>query len=812
MRKLFFFPILIYFISINTNAQSIIISGTIDDASSGEQLVAANVYEIKTLKGSVSNFYGYYSLKLPVGKTTLVYSYVGYQSEEIELNLTKDTVLNVSLTPAYELEEVVITDKGPAATVQSTQMSMVKLPMEQTKKLPVLLGETDILKTIQLLPGIQSGTEGLSGVFVRGGSPDQNLILLDGVPVYNVNHLFGFFSVFNADAIQNVSVLKGGFPARYGGRLSSVIDIKMKEGNMKEFKGEGSIGLIASKLTFEGPIIKDKTSFIVSARRTYLDVLTWPIQKAYVKSQGGDFDEYAGYFFHDINAKVNHKFSPNSRLYLSVYTGLDKAYMHYKDKEEGYVSSYEDVMKFHLKWGNLTSSLRWNYVIKPNLFSNATLTYSRYKIDIGNTWLWEINSLDEDQRNEYSFSYISGIEDFGGKVDFDYMIGPNNTLRFGAQSTYHTFKPGIQIEKYEMQGDITESLDTFVGNSNIYANEMDIYVEDEIEIGSRVKTNLGVHYSNFYVRGELYHSIQPRVATRVLLSKRISYKVSYVEMMQYIHLLANSSMGMPTDLWVPATDATKPQSSRQVASGFAFDLGGNFELTLEGYYKTMNDVIEYEEGAEYFEVLDSWENKIESGKGWAYGGEIMLQRQIGKTTGWVCYTLSWAERQFENISQGKVFPFKYDRRHDIAIVVSHKFNDHIDGGVTWVYGTGYRITLGECMYANPFSIIQDQQNNLPSYDYFEDSGYETVEHTGSRNNYKMPAYHRMDIGVNLHKQKPKYERTWSFGFYNAYNRQNAFMIFADYDWDLWDYRDSKKKIQQFSLFPIIPYFRWSVSF
>lgn len=810
--------VVIMLLSIDAFSQSYTISGTLEDASTGEQLVAANIYESSSLVGTITNYYGFYSIKLPKGKIRLVYSYVGYQAIQLDIDLGKDTIVNLSLTPSYELEEVVITDKGPAATVQSTQMSMIKLPIEQAKKMPVLLGETDVLKTIQLLPGVQSGTEGLSGIYVRGGSPDQNLILLDGVPVYNVNHLFGFFSVFNADAIQNVSLIKGGFPARYGGRLSSVLDIKMKEGNMKEFKGEGSIGLISSRLTLEGPIIKDKTSFLISGRRTYIDILTWPIQKAYSKSMGDDFDEIAGYFFHDINAKVNHKFSPKSRLYLSVYTGLDKAYMRYKDYYEDYYGYWKDDMEFSLSWGNITSALRWNYILSPKLFSNVTLTYSRYKIDISDEYSYESHSEDfEDsyyQKSDYLYSYISGIRDWGSKIDFDFIPSTNHTLRFGANNTYHTFSPGMEIEKYEETGEFTESLDTAIGNSKIYANEMFIYIEDEIKLGSRIKTNLGVHYSNFFVKGELYHSIQPRASLRYMFTNSISAKVSYAEMTQYIHLLTNSSMGMPTDLWVPATQYIRPQKSKQVALGTAFDLGSNFELTLEGYYKTMKDVIEYKEGAEYFEVLESWENKIESGKGWAYGSEIMLQKQTGKTTGWVSYTLSWANRQFQNISFGEVFPFKYDRRHDISIVVTHKFNDRIDAGMTWVYGTGYRLTLGEEMYQNLQEVLG--YLNLP-YWYFTDEYYYSgertmVEHIERRNDYKMPDYHRMDIGVNFHKQKKHFDRTLSLGAYNVYNRQNAFMIFKEEYYRDYYSGPTKKTLKQFSLFPIIPYFKYSISF
>ena len=474
MKKLLF--LLIFSLHIyGIFSQTYTISGQIEDIKSGELLVSANVYEAVTLAGSASNFYGFYSLTLPVGNVSLIYSYIGYDQQLISFELKSDTVINMKLTPNLTIKEVTVTDKGPAATVRSTQMSMVEIPMIQAKQLPVLFGEVDLIKTIQLLPGVQSGTEGLSGLYVRGGGPSENLILLDGVPVYNVNHLFGFFSVFNADAIQSFSLYKGGFPARYGGRLSSVLDIKMKEGNMNELKGTGSIGLISSNLTLEGPLIKNKASFIISGRRSYFDVFTWPIQKRYNKKQGDGYEQIAGYYLYDFNAKVNYKFSDKSRLYLSMYTGKDKAYSHYKE-----ISDYlENKNNMEFWWGNITSALRWNYIISGNMFCNVTATYSRYKMQISDDYYYvdKNNQSIDDFFYDY-FAYYSGIQDLTLKADFDYIPSPRHTIRYGINNTIHVFKPGVTVNKMELS--YISPIDTTFGIKKIIANELALYAEDEI--------------------------------------------------------------------------------------------------------------------------------------------------------------------------------------------------------------------------------------------------------------------------------------------------------------------------------------------
>lgn len=770
-------------------AQRSSVSGYITDAETGESLIGANIMNIPTGEGSAANTYGFYSLSLNKDSVQLRFSFVGYQSSLISFSLTKDTVLNVQLQSANRLEEVVVSADRPIE--ENTQMSSVDIPISQIKAMPALLGEVDVLKAIQLLPGVQSGTEGSSGIYVRGGGPDQNLILLDGVPVYNASHLFGFFSVFNADAINKVELVKGGFPARYGGRLSSVIDISMKEGNMKEFKGEGGIGLIASRLTLEGPIIKNKSSFIVSARRTYLDVIARPIIKAQARSYGEDID--MGYYFYDLNGKVNYKFSERDRLYISAYMGNDRFYM--KEKDEYYYDGQhiKDKMEAGLNWGNITTAMRWNHMFNQKLFSNTTLTYSRYRFNIFESYQSEITGEGKTENEDFYSGYLSGIQDFSLKTDFDYMPSPDHFIRSGFNIIHHTFNPGAFAFASFVDGD------TLVGASPTYAMEHALYVEDDYKINNQLKVNAGLHFSGFAVNGRYYPSLQPRISGRYLLSHDLSVKASYARMAQFIHLLTNSGIGLPTDLWVPTTERIRPQLSSQVALGLAKSIGREYELSLEGYYKNMDNLIEYKEGASFLNLDQNWENKVATGKGWSYGMEAFLQKKTGQTTGWIGYTLSWTNRQFDELNFGEVFPYKYDRRHDISVSVAHKFNERTEISSTWVYGTGNAITLPTSTYQRLTDISNPYQDD---YQYY----WEEVNTYSKRNEYRMPAYHRLDVGISRFKKTKWGERRWVFGVYNIYNRQNPFYIDVSYD------RKGRKQFKQYSLFQLIPSVSYNFSF
>lgn len=761
--------------------QKYTISGYIEDASSGEKLIGANVYDARTLSGTTTNAYGFFSLTLPSDSVALTASFIGYQPFTKNLLLDTDLEQSISLSSNVLLEAFEVKASEKIEKIQErSQMSSVSIPINQIKSMPVLLGEVDVLKALQLLPGVQGGTEGSSGLYVRGGGPDQNLVLLDGVPVYNVSHLFGFFSVFNADALNHVELVKGGFPARYGGRLSSVVDIRMKEGDMKKLTGSFSIGLISSKFTLEGPIVKDKTSFIVSGRRTYIDLLLRPI----IKAQGDG--EYGGYFFYDLNAKINHRFSDKDRLYLSAYTGDDDFYFRYNEN----INNRNESFKGDIGWGNITAVLRWNHLFSQKLFSNATLTYSRYRLQTTS----EYEDIFPDGNRDYSLAkYFSGIRDWSGKIDFDYIPSPNHYIKFGVGAIQHLFKPTANEYKTEEEG--ISALDTLINDSFINAVELSAYIEDDVKIGARLKANIGVHAASFLVGDKSYFSVQPRISARFLLHPDWSLKASYANMTQYIHLLTNSSaLSLPSDIWVPVTEKVKPQTSQQIAAGVAHSLNDNFEISVEGYYKTMKNLISYKEGANYGGGFQGWEDKVDSGEGEAYGVEFLVQKKAGKTTGFLGYTLAWSNRQFKDINFGEPFPYKFDRRHDIAISIAHRLSKRVELSGNWVYGTGNAVSLPLAEYVT---------EPHPGHDLFGNIYGGSVQYYGNRNSFRMASYHRLDLGVSFIKKKKRGERRWNFGAYNAYNRKNPFFMFSTTD------NQGNKVFKQATIFPVLPSISYS---
>ena len=800
MKKLFLYTLFLFFSTNSFSQKYYTISGYVTDGENGENLIGANVIFKNKLQGTTTNTYGFYSITVPEGQVELDFSYIGYSLESKSFNLVKDFRLNVALSSSLtNIDEVVVL--GEENVVEKTQASIVEVPIEQIKNIPALFGEVDVLKAIQLLPGVQSGGEGSSGFYVRGGGPDQNLILLDGVPVYNASHLFGFFSVFNADAIKNVRLTKGGFPSRFGGRLSSVLEIDMKEGNMKNFQAEGSIGLISAKLTLQGPIIKDKTSFIVSGRRTYIDILAQPFIKS--ANQGNP----AGYYFYDLNAKLNHKFSEKDRLYVSAYTGLDRFYYQFstgQDKVNSNDGVFSSQTAAGLQWGNITSALRWNHLFGNKLFSNATITYSNYKFDTDFNYYNKFNYETFNQADSLEFNYFSGIRDYGAKIEFDYLPSPNHFIKFGLNYTRHHFYPGtmdLYLASYINDSlDITNNIDTvFDFSKQLFSDDSYIFIEDDIKVNDRLKVNIGLHLGQFYTLGKTYLSLQPRISTRYLLNKDLSIKVSYAEMQQNIHLLSNTSSGLPNDIWVPSTDSVSPQYSKQYAASVNHIFSnGLFEFSLEGYYKNMSDLITLKGGSR-ITGFDDWRTKIDSnGLGRSYGLELFLQKKKGKTTGWIGYTLSYSERKFENINFGKWYPYKYDRRHDISIVLAHKINERIDLGLTWVYGTGNSITFADARY--PSIGVNGLNSSLNI-----GNSQNEIEYFPSRNNLRMDAYHRLDFGVNFHKIKKWGKRTWSLGVYNAYSRKNPYYIYIDESTQLVNNEIVNNRVaKQVSLFPIIP--------
>ena len=768
-----------------SSAQKFTISGHIKEGSSGESLIGATAYHSKSSSGTSANTHGFYSITLPRDSVAILYSYVGFDHQMVKLLLRQDTVLNINLISSTMLDEVVVNASKADAVHEINQMSAVSVPIEQIKSLPAFMGEVDVMRILQLMPGVGGGSEGSTGLYVRGGGPDQNLILLDGVPVYNASHLFGFFSVFNADALNHVELIKGGFPARYGGRLSSVIDINMKDGNMKKIKGEGSIGLIASKITLEGPILKDKTSFLVSARRTYIDILAQPFFKKFGEGNR------AGYYFYDLNFKLNHIINPKNRLYLSNYMGDDKGYGKSEDFYVNNNSRTDWKDNSGLRWGNIITAARWNHIISPKLFANFTGTFSRYRFELFNRYEETITTPNLPiEKTNYRVSYTSGIRDWAAKADFDFLPNPNHYIRFGGSMIDHRFSPGVLAFRSNVESDTT------VGATITYAKEFDLYAEDDWKIGSKLKVNLGIHASAFLVDGRLYKSLQPRFSTRYLLSDDFSLKASYSTMTQFIHLLTNAGLGLPTDLWVPSTARVKPQQSWQAAVGLAKTYKSMYEISLEGYYKDMRNLIEYEDGASYFDLDEDWQDKIAmNGKGESYGMEWLFQKKTGHITGWVGYTLSWTNRQFASLNFGNKYPYKYDNRHDVNVALSHAWNDRMDFSMAWVFSTGNAITLPTATY-QPANFDQNY------FGYYGDG----VQYYASRNNYRMKSYHRLDLSFSWWKNKKWGQRKWTVGIYNAYNRLNPFFMDLSYD------NNGNKKFVQYSLFPIIPSFTYSFKF
>jgi outer membrane receptor for ferrienterochelin and colicin len=806
----------LFVLSTLLSAKTYTISGTITDKESGETLIGASVFDRHSKKGTVSNAYGFYSLTLPEGEVAPVYSYVGYTGMNRIFLLDKDTVINIALERGNMLDEVTVMASRTDLGVKGTQMSAIEVPIEQIKNIPAILGEVDVIKALQLLPGVQSGTEGSAGFYVRGGGPDENLILLDEIPVYNVNHALGFFSVFNADALKSVTLYKGSFPARFGERLSSVIDIRMKDGDRNSHHGNISVGLISSKFNIEGPV-NDKTTFSLSGRRTYFDALTQPVIKWQARQEGRE-GTTAGYYFYDLNAKLSHRLSDRDRIYLSFYLGDDAVYARMKENEstESYdytaeTVTYKDYIKMNWKWGNLITALRWNHIISNKLFMNAAAAFTRYRFYLDmtteNQEIYQAAKRMDIHRS--TVGYHSGITDALLKSDFDYKPNSNHEIRFGLNYNYHTFQPDVMAIKEEISGDRDDydPINFETSNDPIFAHEMSLYAEDNVSVSDMFRVNAGLRYSTFLVQKRFYNSLQPRLAVRALVSGKFSVKAGYSGMSQYIHLLSNSSISLPTDLWVPVTKRIEPMNTHQVSLGAFYNWNNFIDLSAELYYKTMDNIIEYRDGASFFGISTGWEDKVNTGRGWSYGLELLAQKSVGKTTGWAGYTWSKSERLFDRKGQeinfGRPFPAKFDRRHDFNVTLSHKFSERFDMGATWIYSTGNVASLALQEY-------RPATNETQSSAYW--SYRSSLPYHESRNNYRMPDYHRLDLGFNFHKKTKHGTRTWNIGIYNVYNRLNPFFVMPATEYDNTTGQDNKKVLKQISIFPIIPSVSYSYKF
>lgn len=781
------------------------ISGYVTDGASSETLIGANILESRQHQGTTTNPYGFFSITLPAGVVNLQFSYLGYTNLQQRLTLNKDTVLNIRMEDNTLLQEVVILSDKTETGIMATQMGTNEIPMAQIRNTPSILGETDVMKTIQLMPGVQAGVEGSAGLYVRGGGPDQNLILLDGVPIYNVDHLFGFFSVFTPEAVKKVTLFKSSFPARFGGRLSSVVDVRTNDGDMQKYHGVISVGLLTSKLNFEGPIIKDRTSFNISARRSYIDLMMKPFMPK---------DETVSYYFYDMNAKINHKFSDRSRLFLNFYNGKDHFLNDLKEISGEEIIS-DDRTQFN--WGNTVASGRWNYVFNNKLFSNTTIAYSNYQLHLNSSAYMLNNRINE---STYKSDYRSGIRDWSYQIDFDYNPVPTHHIKFGAGYLYHDFRPEVSTSKIQNKEDNAVKQDTLynnMANSQVYAHEVSAYVEDNFDLTSRFRVNAGLHFSMFQVQKKSYFSVQPRLSLRYQLLRDVAIKASYTKMSQYVHLLSSTPIAMPTDLWVPVTSKVKPMQAHQFSLGGYYSGLPGWQFSIEGYYKNMRNVLEYKDGVSFLGSSAGWEDKVEMGHGRSMGFELMIEKTLGKTTGWLAYTLAKSDRKFAKggVNNGERFPYKYDRRHNIGLSVTHKFSERIDIGATWTFATGGTTTIPE----EVTGLIHPSTgagNGLGMEFHPVGSGDSFVtenDYVERRNNYRLPSSHRLNIGINFNKKTKHGLRTWNISLYNAYNAMNPTFVYrSTKETSNGPFTTSEPVIKKLTILPCIPSVTYTYKF
>jgi predicted transport protein len=773
-------------------------SGYIIEEKTGEPIIGAQLTILENNKACISNEFGFFSLTVEKGNYTAVIRASGFPNDTLFVDLNQNQELKIQLNDdVNEIEEVEVNAKR-LDNVNSTKIGQIELDIELIKKLPAFLGEVDVIKAIQLLPGVSSVSEGGQGFYVRGGSPDQNLVLLDNTHVYNAAHLFGFFSVFNSDAIKNVNLIKGGMPSNFGGRLSSVLEVNMNEGNNKQYKVTGGIGLISSRLTLEGPIVKEKGSFIVSARRTYIDVF----MKQFIKESSS----FSGtsYYFYDFNAKFNYNIGKKDKLYLSGYYGKD--YFNFGNKEDDF--------SVKMPWGNAIASLKWTHLFSNKLFMNTSLNFTDYLFSFGSS------------QENFNIEIKSGIRDLGGKIDFTFYPNNRHNMKWGVDYLHHKFTPVS----------ISASQDTTVFDTglaqNLYSHESAIYFLDEIDLNEFIRINAGLRYSMYQFVGpfirytkdavgnpdstisyadndiiKFYHALEPRISARFLLSKSSSIKAGYMYNNQYVHLTSLSAVSMPTDIWYPSTDIAQPQKGWQASIGYFQNFKNNrWETSVELYYKQMNNVIEYKQGALPSDnVNDNTDNLLVFGKGWSYGSEFFIKRTFGKLTGWIGYTWSKTERYFPDL-QADVFPAKYDRRHDLTLVGTYELNKHWTFGFVFIYASGSTLTLPNSWY------VQDQ---------------DLLFNYGNRNSTRMAPYHRLDLSAtwydNPTKQKTdkttgetitikkRFRQNVNISIYNVYNRANPFFLYIDNDGSLLE-NNFKISVKQVSLFPILPSVTWNFEF
>lgn len=796
--------------------QQTTISGHLFDAESKETIISGVVFSAETGQGVYSNSYGFFSLTPSKRIRTLRISCIGYETLTLTLPEDLSRPLSIYLKPSNTLEDLVVS--AERKQLYTPQPGVVSVPIQVIKNTPTLLGENDLMKTIQLLPGVQGGSDGSAGVHVRGGGVDENLVLLDGVSLYNVDHLLGFFSVFTPEAVKRVDLYKSNFPARFGGRLSSVIDVRTNDGHLQRYKGAISVGSLSSKLQFEGPIVKDRTSFNLSLRRTYIDALMRPFIPK---------DQKGGYYFYDLNAKLQHRFGERDRLYLSFYNGKDDLY---SDQNESWNKYSDDDpaagapqskrkitlnIQTGIRWGNTLGALRWNHLFSPKLYSNLTLSYTRYH------FLFDTKSKEVEHARELAYSalrYKSGIEDLSADWQLHYYASPKSELRLGAGYTHHAFHP--ESFGMELRGEERMSITPVQSNdrSTIRAHEAYLYAETLLKPLAGLELNMGLRTSLFGVDDRSYIDLQPRLSASYRLTPDLEATLGYARMSQHVHLLSSAAMTLPTDLWVPATKTFKPMTSDQVSLGLNYGIAKGWNLSLDTYYKSMSGVLEYKDGTSFIGSSEGWEQKVEAGLGRSYGVELMLMRQRGRTTGWVGYALSKSERRFPSraINDGAWFPYKYDRRHKVNIVVAHKLSRRIDLSASWEFYTGGVISLGyermDTMLPEVSKYNDIRESEAYSYDSERSRWSRSVGYIRHRNNYRLPATHRLNVSMNYTRfHRRGTQSIWNISCFNAYNAMNPSFIIPS---DLVSEDDVVRpnRITKFTILPIIPSISYTYKF
>ena len=785
--------------------QGITVSGYVTDSATGETLIGAGVLTPDGT-GAVTNNYGYYSLTIPRGRTELRYCFVGYGDVVTEASFSRDTVIHVVLQPSEELEAATVVAQKDAG-IHSTYLGAIDVPVKQIQFTPVIFGESDVLKSLQMLPGVQGGNEGFTGLYVRGGGPDENLIMLDGVPIYNVDHLMGLFSVFQTEAVKKVTLYKGSFPARYSGRVSSIVDIRTNDGNMKETSGSATLGVVTDKFHIEGPILKDRLSYSFSARGMHTAVFDPLIRMAMPK------DQYVNYYFYDLNGKLSWRLSDNDRFFLGFYSGADKFRLKYKEDSSGtgmiedqpYTYSSFERDDMGIRWGNDVVSLRWNHIFSPRLFANSTVSWNRYRMSMTTVSHERGHNAYEQYDYRYDVGYHSGIRDWSAKIDFDFVPTPRHLVKFGAQYIYHTFRPETltAITDETSNGENNQNTFKFKARDDYYGHDISVYGEDDFTVGERLTVNPGVNISLFATEGKLYPAIQPRLSAKYVFDRGFSAKAGYARMAQYVHLLSASQISLPVDLWVPITKNIRPVTSDQFSVGAYYSGLKDWEFSLEAYWKEIDNILEYKDGTLMFASSGNWEDKVEMGQARARGIEFMAQKTAGRLTGWLAYTLAKSDRRFPDgsINLGKTFPYKYDRRHSLNLSLNYALTRRLEFNAAWVFSTGGTVTIP----VRKTAVLYPDSDRPVSADYIV-----------NRNNYRLPSTHHLDLGLLMKfPHRNGTEGLLNLTVYNAYNHRNPNFCYFEFEYDYdksGNLKERRLVMHKISILPILPSLSYTLNF